>query len=342
MNGINKPRWQQRPQGSNWGEFGLDDQIGRMNLLTPEVRLRAANEIREGLAFCLSLPLDLPGGNALFPFRKPPCLHAAPRGEGLNYNYPFESISSEFTDVISDDAVTLYTQYSTQWDALGHAGQFFDLNGDGIPVKAYYNGYQAEQDIISPEREQGPYAHALAIDNLAKTCVQGRGVLVNLKAVYGNSQHLVGYDDMMEVLRLQEITVEAGDILCLYTGTADLVIEMAGEPDPVRLRQSCAVLDGRDERLLEWIGASSISAICSDNLAVEAHPARPGAGDRYSSLPLHEHCLFKLGVHLAELWYFKDLAEWLAANGRNRFFLTAPPLRLPGAVGSPVTPVATV
>ena len=37
-----------------------------------------------------------------------------------------------------------------------------------------------------------------------------------------------------------------------------------------------------------------------------------------------------------------QLADWLRANGRSRFLLTAPPLRLPGAVGSPATPVATV
>jgi len=33
-------RWQHRPDGSNWGEFGEDDQLGRMNLLTaPPLRL---------------------------------------------------------------------------------------------------------------------------------------------------------------------------------------------------------------------------------------------------------------------------------------------------------------
>ena len=37
-----------------------------------------------------------------------------------------------------------------------------------------------------------------------------------------------------------------------------------------------------------------------------------------------------------------DLARWLGAHGRSRFLLTAPPLRMPGAVGAPVTPVATV
>ena len=37
-----------------------------------------------------------------------------------------------------------------------------------------------------------------------------------------------------------------------------------------------------------------------------------------------------------------ELADWLRANNRSRFLFTGPPLRLPGAVGSPATPVATV
>jgi hypothetical protein len=61
-----------------------------------------------------------------------------------------------------------------------------------------------------------------------------------------------------------------------------------------------------------------------------------------STLPLHEHCLFKLGIHLGELWHLTPLAQWLRSHGRSSFLLTAPPLRLPGAVGSPTTPVATV
>jgi hypothetical protein len=59
-------------------------------------------------------------------------------------------------------------------------------------------------------------------------------------------------------------------------------------------------------------------------------------------LPLHAHCLFKLGVYLGEIWHLSDLADWLRANGRSRFLLTAPPLRLPGAVGSPANAIATV
>ena len=59
-------------------------------------------------------------------------------------------------------------------------------------------------------------------------------------------------------------------------------------------------------------------------------------------LPLHEHCLFKNGIHLGEMFYFTELARWLRAHKRSRFLFTAPPLRLPGAVGSPATPVGTV
>jgi hypothetical protein len=63
---------------------------------------------------------------------------------------------------------------------------------------------------------------------------------------------------------------------------------------------------------------------------------------RGSSLPLHAHCLFRLGCYLGEMFYLTPLADWLRANRRNRFLFTGPPLRLPGAVGSPATPVATV
>jgi hypothetical protein len=41
-------RYTQRPAGSNWGEFGPDDQLGRLNLLTPEKVRQGAAEVRAG------------------------------------------------------------------------------------------------------------------------------------------------------------------------------------------------------------------------------------------------------------------------------------------------------
>ena len=51
-------RWKQRPAGSTWGDFGPDDQLGRMNLLTPEKVKQGMAEVKQGLTFNLSLPLD--------------------------------------------------------------------------------------------------------------------------------------------------------------------------------------------------------------------------------------------------------------------------------------------
>jgi kynurenine formamidase len=334
-------RWKNRPPGSNWGDFGTDDQIGRMNLLTTECRLRACREVSVGLTFTLTLPLDYPGGSILSPYRKPPEFNVVPRGSGHNYNYSLAEVNPAFTDVISDDAVLLFTQYSTQWDSLAHAGQAFDADDDGVAESVYYNGFRAGKDIVGPG-EAGPFAKALGIENLAVAGVQGRGVLVDLHAIYGRERVLTGYDELMAALERGKAAVEPGDFLCLRTGFAEVLLEMKRKPDRELLMRSCAALDGRDQRLLQWITDSGIVAICADNFAVEAYPARNSASDRHPALPLHEHCLFKLGVHLGELWYFAELAEWLAANRRSSFLLTAPPLRLPGAVGSPVTPIATV
>ena len=45
-------------------------------------------------------------------------------------------------------------------------------------------------------------------------------------------------------------------------------------------------------------------------------------------LPLHQHCLFKTGVNLGEIWRLSELADWLRSNNRSRFLLTAPPLQV--------------
>ncbi|WBU56230.1 cyclase family protein [Paracoccus sediminicola] len=335
-------RWVNRPDGSNWGDFGADDQVGRMNLITPEARLRGAREIREGLSFSLSLPLDYPGGNVLFPLRKEPVFHYEERGSGHNFNFQMSEVAPSCCDVISDDAVTLYTQYSTQWDALAHVGQMFDADGDGKPEKVYYNGYRAGKDIIGPDDEGPRGAAALGIDKLAVAGVQGRGVLVDLEKRHGQDRVLIGYDGLVEAIDELDVSVENGDFLCLNTGFAQLVLSMDKEPDATVLASSCAVLDGRDEKLLDWITDSGIVAICADNFAVEAYPARETTADKFAALPLHNHCLFKLGIHLGELWYFAELTAWLREHNRSAFFLTAPPLRLPGSVGSPVNPIATV
>jgi kynurenine formamidase len=352
------PRWKHRPDGSNWGEFGADDQLGRLNLITPERRRAAVAEVREGLAFGLSLPLDVPGQPVLNPRRKPPQLKPTDLDGVPFMNQPLRFANPRNTDVICDDQVLLTLQYSTQWDSFAHVGSWFDADGDGEPEKVYYNGYRAHEHILGPGDlrlaargcgdsgcgEGGSYAMALSIANFAATPIQGRGVMVDLHAHFGDQRQLVNYEVLMRVLQADGVVVEPGDLLVFHTGFSRVLWQMGRQCDAEALHHTGAVLDGRDARLLQWVTDSGVAALCADNYAVEGYPARE-ADDSTSlraALPLHEHCLFKLGVPLGELWWLSDLAAWLRQHRRNRFLLTAPPLRLPGAVGSPVTPVATV
>jgi kynurenine formamidase len=336
------PRWTRRPDGSNWGEFGPDDQRGRMNLLTVEKVRQGVAEVREGLSFSLSLPLDFPGGSVLNIRRLPPAIRPTRRNGRANWNYDFFRDDPDLRDLICDDAALLHTHYSTHWDALCHFGQRFDADGDGQEEMRYYNGYRGGTDIADGEEPATTgNARALGIERMAETCVQGRGVLVDLERHLGRSRTLVGYETLMRILEADHIEVEPGDMVCLHTGFADVLLGMNRSPGGEVLARSCASLDGRDDKLLSWISETSLSALIADNFAVEAAPANPAIAC-CTSLPLHRHCLFKLGVHLGELWHLTPLATWLSAHDRYRFLLTAPPIRLPGASGAPANPVATV
>lgn len=337
------PRWSRRPAQSNWGDFGPDDQLGRLNLITPECVLRAMREVRSGQSLCLSLPLNLPGGNLLNPRRHAPRLAPTVRDGQPVFNLPIGDSARGQTDVLCDDVVVLYTQYSTQWDSFAHVGHLFDVDGSGHKQAVYYNGFRAGVDLVGPDDPQARPggAHRLGIDSFAVKAIQSRGVLLDLHALCGNERRAIGYDGLMQALDAAQQQILPGDILCLYTGFADLLLKMAGRPDPAMRHARCAVLDGHDQRLRQWIVDSSISALCADNYAVEDVPAAatPVCGPW---LPLHALCLFEQGIPLGELWYFGELAAALKRQRRSAFLLTAPPLRLPGAVGSPVTPVATL
>ena len=349
-------RWTQRPAGSTWGDWGDDDELGRINLVTPEKVLQGVREVEAGLSFCLSLPLDFPGGTALNQRRYPPRLAPTEDLDGnpaTFYNVHQKDIpkygSPRHVDVWADDDVTLSLQYSTQWDSLAHAGAEFDADGDGVEEAVYYNGYRAGVDLVGPQEDAAGdggrhlcFARHLGLEHMAFHGVQGRGVLVDVANHLGHDFRGVNRQMLEEIMAADKVVVEPGDMLLLHTGFATEILAMHRDPDPVRIFQMCTYLDARDESLLEWITESQISALVADNYAVEGLLGKDRDPSRHSFLPIHHLCLFRLGVPLGELWYLHELAQWLRAHDRSRFLLTAPPLRLPGIVGSPLTPIATV
>ena len=95
------------PAYNAWGRFGPDDELGTLNLLTPEtVAAAARKEIRTGERVSLDLPLD----KLAFPFfgRQPLRHEIRRRGEEGR--------------VVNDDVLEMNTQGSSQWDGLRHYG----------------------------------------------------------------------------------------------------------------------------------------------------------------------------------------------------------------------------
>lgn len=349
-------RFVNRPEGSTWGDWGPDDELGRINLVTREKVLQGVAEVHDGISFCLSLPLDFPGGTALNQRRYPPRLAPTEDMDGVQDTF-FNIRMSEmpdfgdpkYVDVWADDVVTLSLQYSTQWDSLAHVGAEFDADGDGVEEAVYYNGYRAGTDLVGPSddaRGDGSghrsFAHHLGLEHMAFHGVQGRGVLVDLHAHLGDKWQPVNLATLTEIMEKDNVVVEPGDMLLLHTGYATRILEWDRNPDPRKLFTTGSYLDAHDDALLQWISDSQISALVSDNYAVEGLLGKDKDPTRHSFLPIHHLCLFKLGVPLGEMWFLDELATYLRENKRSRFLLTAPPLRLPGTVGGPVTPIATV
>ena len=249
-------RWKQRPPGSTWGDWGDDDELGRINLLTPEKVLEGVREVEAGISFCLSLPLDYPGGTALNQRRYPPVI--APTEDmdgnpGTFYNVPMRTMDKfgdpKYVDVWADDVVTLSLQYSTQWDSLAHVGAEFDADGDGVEEAVYYNGYRAGEDLVGPKEDAAGdggrhrcFARHLGLEHMAASGVQGRGVLVDLAHHLGHEWRGVDRQTLEEIMAADNVVVEPGDMLLLHTGFATEILQWNRNPDPVKIHTLCSYL----------------------------------------------------------------------------------------------------
>lgn len=103
-------------QLSNWGRWGADDQLGTLNLITPQKRIAAAKLVKSGISVSMAHPL----------FKAPTKDSPSP------FEHEMVSIPSETSDWSVDKVgVVFHGLGHTHMDALCHLGH----NG------AYYNGF---------------------------------------------------------------------------------------------------------------------------------------------------------------------------------------------------------
>lgn len=301
---------------SNWGRWGDDDVLGTMNFLTDTKRREAAGLVRTGRSYSLSQSFDMDGPQKGWRRRTNP-VHTM-----LDTGVDAAAGVQGFPHGIggADDVIAMPLQCSTQWDGLGH---IFDHG-------RAWNGRRAEQVVTSlGDRVTG-------IETVADV-VAGRGVLLDVGRAVGEDGELpdgfaITEEHLEATIAAQGPTtaVGRGDIVLVRTGQLTRARregwgDYAGGPAP-----------GMSFTTADWLHATEIAAIATDTWGFEV---RPNEFD-HAFQPLHQIAIPHIGLFVGEMWDLDALAEACAADGHYDFFLTASPLRITGAVGAPVNPVA--
>ncbi|MCX2719758.1 cyclase family protein [Lentiprolixibacter aurantiacus] len=316
INAQQSPAQYSHSEISNWGKWGKEDQKGAANYITPEVIIEAAQLIKKGKTFSLAIPIDKLG--PVWPGRLVP--HHTMDIAGADYATGINTEPILGKMKFADDYIYMALQGSTQWDALSHGWY-----GDQL-----YNGY-SEKSIVSGALGG---AAKLGIENVKESLI-GRGVLIDILKYKGGTLS-PGYGitraDVEGALEQQGTVVKKGDIIILRTGVVPMWYNDLSSRSNYFNPQTGIVKD-----VVSWIKEKEISAIAADNIGVER---TPNEIEPKTVSPLHGNILRDLGVYIGEIWWLEELAEDCAKDGVYEFFLASQPLNIPGAVGSPINPIA--
>jgi kynurenine formamidase len=216
---------------SNWGRWGADDELGTLNLITPEKRKAAAALVRDGVTVSLALDLNK-------------------TKDELNTN-PFEHELSVLQFDGHDAAVD---KYAVDYHGYAHT------HIDGLPHFGHkgkmYNG--VSMDTLTPTGAQ-----KLGIENVYQG-IFTRGVLVDMPWLRGVDYLEPGTVIMAEDLEAWEaktgIRIGSGDVLLLRTGRWER-IRQKGQWD---FTQSAA---GMHASVAKWLRARDVSVIGCDGIS---------------------------------------------------------------------------
>ena len=295
---------------SAWGLFGADDNLGLVNLLTPERVVAAARLIRKGAVFPLDAPVDA--------FSPPIAVtRGAPRHHLLHVPGTFA-----FDDVYDN----FFPQGSSQWDSLAHVGYAPD---------AFYNGAN-EQDVIAGRR--------LTMEHWARHGIAGRAVVLDMVATLREagrpydpgSRTEFGVEDLESARRRAAVDFRPGDIVIIHTGFARWYQEQSFAARLAVQRSMTTPGIAQGEDMCRYLWNAHITAVASDTFAVEAFPVDRTRPTGF----LHRILIGQFGMALGELWWTDDLVADCASDGVYEAFFASTPLHAPGAVGSPANAVA--
>jgi kynurenine formamidase len=155
-----------------------------------------------------------------------------------------------------------------------------------------------------------------------------RGVMIDVAALKGvemlGDQYEITAQDLQDALARQQLTLEPGDAVLIHTGFGRL-----WDKENVRYYRT---QPGLGIAAAEWLAHQNPMVVGSDTCCIEVNP---NPDPRLSS-PVHQILLVTRGIYLVENLKLLELAQ----KGVHEFAFAVQPLKLRGATGSTVAPVA--
>ena len=290
--------------------FGEDDEIGMLNLMSAESMRRIMSEIDGGKVFDLATDYFM-GMPAFTMFGDPPYqiwMSHTPQG---TINEDPAHIGREANELISysADCFSMYIHCGTHIDALNHIGYHGKV----------WNQFSAHDHLGSRHWQVcGADKHPPLV---------ARGVLLDVAGLHGTSvlpaSYGIGAKDLSDALRKQKTEIQTGDVVVVRTGRMTLWPDAnAYVPD----------MPGLNREGAEFLAKAGAIMIGADTMSVEQFPGT----DPENWVVVHSYLLGEAGVMMLE----NAVLEELAAEKQYEFAFVAAGLKLGGATGSPVRPMA--
>lgn len=289
--------------------FGPDDEIGMLNLITPE-SARAISR-RADFGHIIDMSVDYFVGMPSFTAAGQPdyqiWMTNTPRGTVIEDPMGIGPEQNELVSY-SGDAISMYTHTGTHIDTLNHFGYHNSI----------WNGFKADDhlgnrnwNVCGPEK-QPP--------------IVARGVMIDVAAMLGvpvlPQSYAIGEKDLRDALKRQKTELRPGDVVMVRTG------QMTLWPHEEFIKNE----SGINREGAEFLAKSGAALVGADNLSLEQIPS----SEEGNWLPVHTFLMAEAGVTIMEV---VDL-EGLAREELYEFAFIGAGIKLRGATAAPMRPLA--
>jgi kynurenine formamidase len=245
-------------------------------------------------------------GMPTHPSHKPGYFYALYRQHQSTFNPEEHGLRSSASGMI----VTM-EHAGTHIDALCHQAFDMKIHG-GIPVT---------------HKTETPFGfRRLGVEKIPP--IVARGVLLDVAGFKGldylPEKYEVGEEEIRACAEDEEVEVRKGDVVLVRTGYGRFWNDEAKYMDAAGVSLEAS----------RWLADREVFAVGADNSAWETLEARDR--ETKTTLPSHVLLIVERGVHIMEHLSLEELAE----DGQHVFLFVCLPLKLRGATGSPIRPIA--